>query len=316
MIKILGSGKFLPKHILSNQDLESIVDTSDEWITKRTGISSRHVVTSESVAHMAIEASVLALKNADIASSEIDLVICGTLGGDFVLPSVACLVAGHFDLKIPAFDINAACSGYVYALDVAVAYITSGKAEKVLLVGVDNMSRYVDYTNRNTCVLFGDGAGALVLEKGSQLKAIKLTSQGGADLMNIPNSQGNAPFLQKYDLEPYLYMDGPEVYKFAIKALEDQVRDVVAMAGLDIKDIDWLLPHQANFRIIETATKSLGINMDKVLSNIKDCGNTSTACLPSLLHDGFACGKFKKGDIIVMCTFGGGLTTGAAVLEI
>ena len=316
MVQILGAGKFLPKRILSNKDLEAIVDTTDEWIVKRTGIRERRVVTDESVAHMAIEASILAMKNASCLPQDIDLVVCSTIGGDFIVPSVSCLVAGHFGLTVPAMDVNAACSGFLYALDVVVSYLNSGRANKVLLIGVDNLSRFVDYGNRNTCVLFGDGAGAVVVTRGQQLKSIRLTSKGGGDLMNIPNSEGNAPFMHKYFLKPYLYMDGPEVYKFATKALEDEVRTVLKMASFELSQVDWLLPHQANFRIIETATKSLGIDLKKVLSNIVDCGNTSSACLPSLLCDAYADNKLRLGDIVVMCTFGGGLTTGAAVLQI
>ncbi|MCL1953891.1 MAG: 3-oxoacyl-ACP synthase, partial [Firmicutes bacterium] len=193
MIQIQGTGKFLPKYVLTNQHLESIVETSDEWITKRTGIKQRRVVTDESVAHMAIQASLQALENAKCDAKDIDLVVCSTIGGDYIVPSVACLVAGHLKLTIPAMDINAACSGFVYALDVVVSYLNSGRADKVLLIGVDNLSRFVDFGNRNTCVLFGDGAGALIVTRGEQLKAIKLTTKGGGELMNIPNSEGNAP---------------------------------------------------------------------------------------------------------------------------
>ncbi|MCL1944607.1 MAG: ketoacyl-ACP synthase III [Firmicutes bacterium] len=316
MIQIQGTGKFLPKYVLTNQHLESIVETSDEWITKRTGIKQRRVVTDESVAHMAIQASLQALENAKCDAKDIDLVVCSTIGGDYIVPSVACLVAGHLKLTIPAMDINAACSGFVYALDVVVSYLNSGRADKVLLIGVDNLSRFVDFGNRNTCVLFGDGAGALIVTRGEQLKAIKLTTKGGGELMNIPNSEGNAPFTHKYNLQPYLYMDGPEVYKWAIKAIDEEVRAVLSMANLSISQVDWFLPHQANYRIIETASKSLGLDLKQVLSNIEFCGNTSSACLPSLLHDAYMDSQLKLGDIVAICSFGGGLTTGAAVLKI
>jgi 3-oxoacyl-[acyl-carrier-protein] synthase-3 len=306
----------LPNTVLSNSDLEKMVDTSDEWIFKRTGIKERRVATAETVAHMAIQASKQALENAGLQPLSIDMVVCSTIGGDYITPSVACLVAGYFGLTVPAFDINAACSGFVYALDVVSAYIKSGKVKNVLLVGADKMSKVTDFGDRNTCVLFGDGAGAFVLTCGEQLKAITCTTQGSDEFMRIPSFEGNAPYTIKTGRQPYLYMNGQATYKFAVNALEQEVRKIVNKAGLQLDQIDWLVPHQANFRIIETASKALELNIDQVLSNIADCGNTVSACIPSMIHDAFESKKFKKGDVVVICVFGGGLTTGAAVLVV
>jgi len=314
MIRIIGTGKFVPHSVLTNFDLEKIVDTSDEWIVKRTGIKQRQVATTESVADMAIEAAKQAIQNANINAKDIDLIVCSTVGGDFVVPSVSCLVAGALDLNVPAYDLNAACSGFIFALDNVAAYIQSGKAKTVLLIGADKMSRITDFEDRNTCVLFGDGASAVVVQKGEQLRAINLTTMGNHTLMNIPAPEGNAPYTIKKGSKPYLYMNGPEVYKFAVVALEKEVRKVVQQAGFELSQVKWLIPHQANFRIIETASKALGIPLENVLSNISNCGNTVTACIPTMLHDALQQNKIKQGDIVVMCAFGGGLTTGAAVL--
>ncbi|MDR3021906.1 MAG: ketoacyl-ACP synthase III [Clostridiales bacterium] len=316
MISIVGTGKFLPTKILSNHDLEKLVDTTDEWIVKRTGIKQRYVVTDETVLDMALTASEQALKNANCLKSDIDLVVCATISGDYLVPSVSNLVAGALGLEVPSMDINAACSGFVYALDVVTAYIQSGKADTVLLIGTDKMSRLTNFADRNTCVLFGDAAGAFVIKKGDQLKSISLTSKGSQELMNIPHVQGNAPFAKKYNRQPYLYMEGSEVYKFAVKALTEEVKKVVGQAGYNLNQVKWLVPHQANLRIIETAAKTLGFEMSQVLFNIQQCGNTVSACVPSIFHDAFLSGKFQKGDIVVVCVFGGGLTTGAAVFKI
>ncbi|MDR1138294.1 MAG: ketoacyl-ACP synthase III [Clostridiales bacterium] len=316
MIKILGTGQFAPQHVLTNQDLEKIVDTTDEWITKRTGIKERKVVTTESVADMATQAGLQAILKAGCTPRDIDMIVCSTIGGDYVVPPVACLVAGQLGLTVPALDINAACSGFVYALDVVATYLQSGRVDRVLLIGVDNLSRFVDYNDRNTCVLFGDGAGALVLAKGQQLKSIKLTTQGSAELMNIPNTSGNAPFMLNRQIPPYLIMHGQEVYKWAVSKIEHEVRAVVQMAGVEMSDVDWLLPHQANYRIIETAAKSLGLDMSQVVNNIECRGNTSSACIPTLLSIAFDTQLFRPGSIVVLCAFGAGLTTGAAVIKV
>lgn len=316
MIKILGTGKYVPEKVLTNTDLEKMVDTTDEWIQKRTGISERRVATDQRVDFMAIKAAKQALEKSGLKAQDIDLVVCSTIGGDFVVPSVACLVAGELGLTVPAFDINAACSGFVYALDIVCAYIQSGRAKNVLLIGADKMTKVTDFSDRNTCVLFGDGAGALVATKGEQVKVVNLTSKGEHELINIPAPEGNAEFLTKAGRPPFLYMNGAEVYKFAVVAFEKEVRKAVQQAGLEMSQVNWVIPHQANYRIIEAASRSMGISLDKILTNIAYCGNTVSACIPTLLHDGFDQGKFKKGDVVVMCAFGGGLTTGAAVLVV
>jgi 3-oxoacyl-[acyl-carrier-protein] synthase-3 len=212
-------------------------------------------------------------------------------------------------------DINAACSGFVYALDVVSAYIASNKARTVLLVSVDIMTRLADYADRNTCVLFGDGAAALVVTAGDQLKTIRLSSAGTDVLMNIPTHEGNSPYSVKHGRKPYLYMDGQEIYKWAVKALENEVRWAMGSAGYSMDKLAWLVPHQANYRILETAAKALGLDMGKVLSNIAECGNTVSACIPAMLCDAVSQGKIKQGDVVALCAFGGGLTTGVAVLS-
>lgn len=315
-LTIIGTGSALPKTIQTNKDLEDFLDTTNEWIVTRTGIESRHICVEESILDIAFEASLKALENAKTKPEALDLIICPTLGGDTVTPSLSCLVQEKLGAKCPCFDLNAACSGFVYGLDVADAYLSRNPDLKILVIAVDAMSKLVDWTDRSTAVLFGDGAGAVVLGSGNDLKAIKLTTVGNEHALNIPWPKGNHPYLSYQEtFSPYLRMDGPEVYRFAVAAICDDLRDVVKRANMELADLDCIIPHQANQRIIEGAAKRLKLPLEKFAMRVSDCGNTSAASIPIVLDELNRKGQLKTGTKIGLTAFGGGLTTGACIIE-
>ncbi|MBK5244325.1 MAG: ketoacyl-ACP synthase III [Eubacteriaceae bacterium] len=312
---IIGTGSALPKTIQTNSDLTAFLDTSHDWILSRTGIEARHICIEESILDIAFTASINALENADINPKHLDLIICPTLGGDTITPSLACLVQEKLGATCPAFDINAACSGFVYGLDVADAYLSRGKPMTILIIAVDAMSKLVDWTDRSTAVLFADGAGAAVVTNGDDLKSIYLSAVGNQHALDIPWAKGNHPGLSEKELPiPYLIMDGPEVYRFAITAICDDLRRVTRDAGIALEDLDLIIPHQANQRIIEGAAKRLKLPMKKFVLRVKNQGNTSAASIPLVLDDLNRHGQLKPGMLIALTAFGGGLTTGACVL--
>ena len=311
---IKGTGSSYPKRIVTNDDLASIVDTSDEWIRTRTGISERRVCTNETLSDLVFQAGKVALEDAGLQANEIDLIICSTIRADMITPSMACILQERLGATCPAFDINAACSGFIYAMDVALGYFARGVARNILIVSAEAMSKLVDWTDRATCVLFGDGAGAVVLSEGEDLLSIKTTA-AGSDLLMIPNVEGNSPFADQIESAPYLAMKGQEVFKFAVNAICDDLRDVIHDAGLQEEDINHVLLHQANQRITNTAKKSLDIDSDKYHENIDRFGNTSSATIPVMLDEINKAGKLNTGDLLAMSAFGGGLTTGACVIK-
>lgn len=313
---IIGTGSALPKTIQTNDDLTEYFETSNEWIVSRTGIEARHICIEESILDIALEASLNALDNAHINPKELDMIICPTLGGDTVTPSLACLVQEKLEATCPSFDLNAACSGFIYGLDLADAYFCRNREMKILVVAVDAMSKLVDWKDRSTAVLFGDGAGAAILSNGNDLKAIRLTSVGNQHALCIPWAKGNHPLLKDQETpSPYLLMDGDEVYRFAVAAICNDLKNVVKQAGITFEDLDFIIPHQANLRIIKSAAKRLKIPMEKFALQINSCGNTSAASIPLVLDEMNRQGKLKPGMRIALSAFGGGLTTGACVLE-
>lgn len=314
-LTIIGTGCSTPKCVKTNLELSEIVDTTDEWITSRTGIKERHIITDETLAQIASEAAKAALENAGVLPEELDYIICATLRGDYITPSLSCEVQRIIGASCPAFDINAACSGFIYSLDVASALFTAQKAKKILVVAAESLSKFVDWKDRATCVLFGDGAGAVVLSNHDNLLAIKLTARGEAKSLYIPSTDRNSPFHEQEEIESYINMDGGEIYKFAVTAIYKELKNVISEAGLRQSDIDHVLLHQANIRIIDAAAKKLKIPKEKYLVNISRYGNTSAASIPILLDEANRAGKFKKGDLMALCAFGGGLTTGACILR-
>lgn len=324
---ILGTGSALPGQIITNDALSQIVDTSDEWIRSRTGIAERRVCSTETAADLAYEAAINALQDSNCTANDLDMIICATISADYITPSMACVIQKRLGATCPAFDINAACTGFIYALDVAAGYFARKPDQKILVVAAEQMSRLVDWTDRSTCVLFGDGAAAAVLGKGDDLLAIQIGASGAIDPLYANNQQGNNPFVPQADtvqsetpdnevpFSTYMKMDGQEVFRFAVTAMTKTVESVLQEANLQKEDIAYLLPHQANIRIIDSARNRLHLPPEKCLSNIANRGNTSAAGIAILLDEANKAGLFKKGDILAFTAFGGGLTTGACILR-
>lgn len=312
---IIGTGSAYPLCAKTNDELSQIVETSDEWIATRTGIKSRYISTTESISDFSEQAARNALENASAKPEELDLIICATLRGDYITPSLACVLQKRLGANCPAFDVNAACTGFIYALDIALGYFERKRAKNILVVAAEEMSKLVDWKDRSTCVLFGDGAGAVVLSEGDGLLSIKLSASGSEDLLRINSGMGNCPFAESKDVDPFLSMNGKEVYKFAIAAMCGDLEEVIREAGLSQQDIDFVLPHQANSRIIETAKSKLSIPPERYRSNIERYGNTSAASIPVLLDEINRAGELEPGKLLALSAFGGGLTTGACVIQ-
>lgn len=313
-LKITGTGKGLPQLEVSNYELLSYVDTSDEWIESRTGIKKRRLRTTETLADFAIEAAQNALDKANLQISDIDLVLCATIGGDYVTPSLSCDVAEKMGASCPAFDMNAACSGFLYALDTADAWLATGRAEHVLIICAEMMSRHIDWTHRSTCVLFGNGAGACVASFGGALRYIHLTASENGQYLSIPVGTGNSPFVERAQPHGYLHMDGRGVFKFAVSMAGKELDRALKALDLTADAIDLFLIHQANRRIVDAIRTRAKQGQEKFPMNIQNYGNISSASIPILLDECVEQGMIKAGDTLFMSAFGGGLTTGTAVL--
>lgn len=312
---IIGTGSSLPEKVVTNDELSTIMDTNDEWIRTRTGIRQRHICTHETLTDLATDASQKALENAGIEAKDLDLIICATLRGDYVTPSTACVIQMNLGASCPAFDINAACPGFIYAMDVAAGYFARGRVKKVLIVACEAMSRLLDWQDRSTCVLFGDAAGAVVLGEGDDLLSIKITASGSLDTLKIPVTLTPNPFCEEEVLDSKLYMKGQDVYKFAVTASCKDLKEVIKKAGVTQMDIDHVLLHQANLRIIETAKTHLKIPPERYAINIQNTGNTSASSIIIILDEMNRQGKLKAGELLAMSAFGAGLTTGACVMR-
>lgn len=316
--KILGTGSYLPANRVSNDDLAKKVDTSDEWITTRTGIKFRHIADEhEQTSDLAAAAARHALQDAGVAADQVDLIIVATSTPDMIFPSTATIVQqklGIGSTGCPAFDVQAVCAGFMYALTTANAYIKSGMAEKVLVIGAETFSRIMNWEDRTTCVLFGDGAGAVLLGASDEPGIIhsKLQADGNyIDLLKTPGQIINGQICGT----PYLTMDGPGVFKFAVKMLAKVADDVIQEAGYTAQQIDWLVPHQANKRIIDSTAKHLGLSTDKVILTVQEHGNTSAASIPLALDSGIRSGKIRRGQHLLLEGIGGGFAWGAVLLK-
>jgi len=312
--KILGTGSCLPKKSVSNEELSQFLDTSDEWITQRVGITERRISTTETTAQLALGAATAALEMSGVKPCELDMILCATVSADFAAPSLACSLQELIGATCPAMDVNAACSGFIYALETAAAFFKLGY-KKILMVGAERLSRVVDWTDRSTAVIFADGAGALVLEPGDSYISSKLVAKGGDSVLCIPSYRGESPFYEVETKPPYVHMSGQEVYKFAVNAMCNDLEDVIADAGLSMEDIAWVIPHQANARIIDAASRKLNIPPERCCKNIEKTGNTSAASVAILLDELCRSGKLKEGDYIAMSVFGAGLTSAACVIR-
>lgn len=318
--QIAGIGSYLPEPRLTNADLERMVETSDEWIRSRTGISERRIVAEgESTSDLAARACERAIVDAGVSKDEIDMLILGTTSPDYVFPSTACIVQAKVGLTCPAFDVMAACTGFIYALQIAADAIENGRVTTVLVVGAEALTRLVDFTDRSTCILFGDGAGAAVLRAGDEpgVRCVQLGADGtGADLLKGGFAAAVPATTEACARgEHFLKMNGNEIFKFAVRAVPDAVRAVVDASGMTLSDLRWLVPHQANQRITRACAERLDMPADKVVDMIGDMGNTSAASIPVALDALYTAGDLAAGDEIAVVGFGAGLTWGAATVR-
>ena len=317
--RIVATGSALPARVVTNADLEKIVDTSDEWIRTRTGIRERRIAApEETTGDFALRAAQQALADAGVKPEELDLIVVGTTTPDLVFPSTACLVQHRLGANgCAAFDVNAACSGFVYALGVADKFIKSGQSSKVLVIGAETLTRMVDWTERETCVLFGDGAGAVVLEAASEpgIYATCMHADGGYKEL-LWNPVGvSVGFRDEPNHGVRIRMAGREVFKVAVKTLDALVGETLAAAGMHEADIDWLIPHQANLRIIEATAKRLEMSMDRVIVTVDQHANTSSGSVPLALDHAVRSGKVQRGQNLLLEAFGGGFTWASALLR-
>lgn len=315
--RILGTGSFVPEKVLTNEDLSRMVDTSDEWITKRVGVKQRHVCTTETTTDMGVEAARRALESSGVKPEELDMIIAASITADTISPGLAGMVQNRLGAgSCPCFDINAACPGFVFALDVAAGFFARKKVRKVLVVSAERMSGMIDWTDRSTCVIFGDGAGAAVLGEGDSYLTSVLTTKGGEDVISIPTKWDNSPFFEKELRKNVVYMQGQETYKFAVTSMVRDIRQVLEEAGVSPEEVKAVIPHQANYRIINEARRRLPeIAPEKFLINIDRYGNTSSASEPILLDEANRQGLLQPGDYVVLSAFGGGLSTGCCLLR-
>lgn len=317
--RIIGTGSCLPENVVTNDDLSKIMDTSDEWISSRTGIRERHLAKEETTAGMSTEAARRALESAGVTAEEIDLIILGTVTADHVTPSCACEVQAALGAdRAVAFDINAACSGFMFALNIANAYLQAGLYKTALVLGAETLSKIMDWNDRSTCVLFGDGAGAVVVraDENAGLLAFDQGSDGSRGaVLACENRTNNNPLVDTPKDLAYIHMDGQEVYKFAVTAVPSSLQKTIAAAGLTVEDIDYFALHQANIRILQSVAKRLHVSADKFPISLDHCGNISAASVPILLDEMNRKGMLKPGMKIAMSGFGGGLTWASAVVE-
>jgi 3-oxoacyl-[acyl-carrier-protein] synthase-3 len=315
--RILGMGSYLPEKVLTNADLEKIVETTDQWITERTGIKTRHIAADDqSASHLGVEAAKKAIADAGIEAKDIDMIVVGTATPDKMFPSSACYIGHELGIGgVPAFDITTACPGFVYGLSIADQFIKTGHRKNVLVVGTEVLSRLVNWEDRTTCVIFGDGAGAAVVTSSDEpgILSTHIHADGGyGDLLYCNNGLrdqlGDFP-------EPQIVMRGNEVFKVAVKTLSGIVDETLEANNMTKDDIDWLIPHQANIRIIQATAKKLGAGMDKVVVTVDKHGNTSSASIPLAMCEAIEDGRIKRGDICLLESFGGGFTWGSALIK-
>jgi 3-oxoacyl-[acyl-carrier-protein] synthase-3 len=314
--RIVGTGSYLPEKILTNADLEKIVDTSDEWIRSRTGIRSRHIAADgELTSDLALPAAQKALQAAGVAAGDLDMIIVATTTPDMIFPSTACILQSRLGIAgCPAFDLQAVCSGFVYALGTADLFIRAGQAKKVLVVGAEVYSRILDWNDRGTCVLFGDGAGAVVLAASNTpgILATRLHADGSyKDHLSVPGSVCGGKVWGR----PFVHMDGGSVFRFAVRVFEEVAHEVLDQAGLKVSDLDWFVPHQANIRIMEATARRLGLPVEKVIATVDHHGNTSAASIPLALDEAVRDGRIRPGQTLLLEGVGGGFTWGAVLLR-
>lgn len=312
--RIAGTGSYLPAKILTNADLERMVETTDEWIVARTGIRQRHIAAEgEFTSDLALNASRQALEAAGVTASDIDLIIVATTTPDRIFPSVACMLQAKLGVGgCPAFDVQAVCSGFVYALATADQFVKSGAAECALVVGAETISRITDWTDRSNCILWGDGAGAVVLTASDQPGMISTHLHADGNYVDMLKVNGG---FSERDSKPSIHMEGNAVFKMAVNTLDAIVDETLEANGMQKEQVDWLVPHQANIRIIQATAKKLGMSMERVVVTVGEHGNTSAASIPLALDTAVRDGRIKRGETILMEAFGGGFTWGSVLIK-
>ena len=312
--RILGTGMSVPERIVKNDELANYVETNDEWIKQRVGIAERRVATTETCADMAEKAAKAALENAGVKPEELDLIIASTVSGDYASPSLSCLVQKRIGATCMAFDISAACSAFMFLLETAAGYFARGH-KKVLLVSSEKLSKLVDWSDRSTCVIFGDGAGAAVLGEGDSYFDSVFNVTGDDEVIRIPTYAGNSPFSALEPEKPVIHMAGQETFKYAVNAIVHDIKTLLERNSISPDEVKYVVPHQANKRIIDAASRRLGIPYEKFVVDIDKYGNTSSASLPIALDELWRSGELKRGDLVVFTAFGGGLADAACLIR-
>lgn len=314
-MKIVGTGSELPKKIVTNDMLSEFLDTSDAWIYPRTGIKYRHVISDEKLEDMAISAAKKALDNAGMTAADIDYLICSNVVNEYITPSLSCIIQGGIGATCPCLDINCACAGFIYALDIAEAQFKSGRAKNILIVCAEEPTRMTSWKDRNVCVLFGDGAGAAVLSEGDNIKGIKLSAASSTDKLYQIRTLEPTPYITKEEQSISLQMKGQDVFKFAVKASSGDIKYLLDSLGMKADDVDHYLLHQANIRIINTIREFLNQPESKFPTNVESHGNSSSASCPILLDECNRKGLLKRGETIALSAFGAGFISGAVIME-
>lgn len=319
-LKIIGTGSYLPEKIATNDHMAQLVDTNDEWISTRTGIKQRHLVSSstENTTYMATQAAKKALADSGLQAEDIDVILVATVSSDYVTPSTACMVQKEIGAShAVSFDINAACAGFLFGLNTVDAYFRCGVYQTALIIGVETLSKIVDWSDRSTCVLFGDGAGAVVAkaDESGMIACLQGSDGTHADVLSCKARSNNNPYISTDKNLDYVFMNGQEVFKFAVRKVPECLNLLLEQANLTVEDVDYYLLHQANYRILTSIAKKLHLPMEKFPSNVDRCGNTSAASIPILLDELNREGVLKEGSVLFLSGFGGGLTWGAALLK-
>lgn len=314
-MKISGTGSALPKKVVTNDMLSQILDTSDEWIKTRTGVSSRFVISDEKLEDLAAEAAEKALKDAGIKAEDLDFIICSNVVNEYITPQLSCIIQGAIGATCPCIDINCACAGFIHAVEMAEAFYQAGKVRNVLIVCAEEPTRMTDWSDRRTCVLFGDGAGAAVLTPGDNIKSVKLSASSATEKLWQYRTLQPTPYITKDEMDVPLQMKGQDVFKFAVTAASKDITHALNDSQIEASDVDYYLLHQANIRIINAIQNYLEQPADKFPTNVENHGNSSSSCCPILLDECNRKGMFKKGDKIAMSAFGAGFVSGALVME-
>lgn len=314
-MKISGTGSALPKQVVTNDMLAQFLDTSDEWIKTRTGVSSRFVISDEKLEDLAAKAAQKALEDAGIKAEELDFIICSNVVNEYITPQLSCIIQGAIGASCPCIDINCACAGFIHAVEMAEAFYKAGKVRNVLIVCAEEPTRMTDWSDRRTCVLFGDGAGAAVLTPGDNIKSVKLSASSATEKLWQYRTLQPTPYITKEEMDVPLQMKGQDVFKFAVTAASKDITRALNDSQIEASDVDYYLLHQANIRIINAIQNYLEQPAEKFPTNVENHGNSSSSCCPILLDECNRKGMFKKGDKIAMSAFGAGFVSGAMVME-